>query len=122
MNESQRTRGRGLIGALLAALGVALLAVGMLVGSLFTTSARAAGPQPPVSGPDQAITVSGQGDVRVQPDMAQVNFQIHQTAATADAALAAYDKAEQALLATLTAQGLGDKDIVVNPPSVWPAP
>lgn len=122
MNESQRNRSRGLVGALFASTGVALLAIGMLVGSLFSGAARAAGPGPATVGSSQAITVSGQGEVRVQPDMAQLNFNIHQPAGTADEALAAYSKAEQALLAALQAAGLTDKDVVVNPPAVWPAP
>ena len=53
--------------------------------------------------------------------MAQLNFNIHLSGATADAALAAYNKAEAALLAVLQAQGLADKDVVVNaPPSGRP--
>ena len=122
MNESQRNGNRGLLAVVLTSVSVALLAVGMLLGSLFTSPARAAGPGPVTTAPDQTITVSGQGEVHLQPDMAQLNFNIHQPGATADAALTAYNTAEQALLAALQAQGLGDKDVVVNPPAVWPAP
>jgi len=122
MNESQRNGSRGLVAALVASTGVALLAIGMLVGSLFSGAARAAAPDPAATAPGQAITVSGQGEVRVQPDMAQLNFNIHQPGATADEALTAYDQAQQALLATLQGAGLADKDVVVNPPAVWPAP
>ena len=63
--------------------------LGLLAGTIFLGPARAAGPAAQIPGTPRTITVAGTGEVRVQPDMAQLNFQIRTPAATADASVPA---------------------------------
>jgi uncharacterized protein YggE len=94
--------------------------LGLLAGNIFLGATRAAGPE--TNGTTRTITVAGMGEVRVKPDMAQLNFQIRTPAATAEEAFAAYEAAATALTAKLHELGIVDADIILNPPSTWPTP
>jgi uncharacterized protein YggE len=118
MNE-QHTTGNPRIWAALGAVGAsAVLGLGLLLGNLGPEPARAAAVTPV---PGKTITVAGMGEVKVQPDMAYLNFNIHVPGATADEALAAYEKAATTLTTRLHALGIADSDLVLNPASTWPA-
>lgn len=116
-NGTMSMRVMGLVGSLAA---IAILTLGLLAGSLFTAPARAGGPGGATTAPDRTISVPGQGEIRLTPDMAYLNFQIHVPGATADEALAAYQKAATALTEKLHSLGLAESDIVLNPASTWP--
>ncbi|HUS16132.1 MAG TPA: SIMPL domain-containing protein [Chloroflexia bacterium] len=123
MNQAERKTNMRLLGVLGGVTAVALLAVGMLAGSIWTSPARAAGPPVPgTAAVDHAISVSGVGEIRQAPDMAYLNFQIHVSGASANEALAAYEKAATALTNALKAKGIAEADIVLDSPSTWPAP
>ena len=92
--------------------------LGLLAGTIFLGASRTAAQTAP--GATRTITVAGMGEVRVKPDMAHLNFLIRTPAATADAALAAYEAAATALTTKLQELGIVDTDIILNPPATWP--
>lgn len=67
-----------------------------------------------------SITVSGLGRATTRPDMAEINIGVTSQAPTAGAAVTANNAAMTALLATLKAQGVDDKDILTSNFSVSP--
>ena len=118
MNATQEARRSRWLVAAVALGALLLLGVGMLAGSLVSAPARAAGPAP-AAAPAQTIDVTGVGQVQVAPDQADLQFHIHVTGATADAALAAYNKASDALGGALHDLKVADADITTGPPSIY---
>lgn len=119
MSEANRKSSARLLAVVGALAAVAVLSLGILAGSLFTRPASAAQTE---KDPSKAISTSGIGEVRVKPDMANLNFQVLVNGATAEEALAAYERAAAALAAKLKERGVAEKDIIAQPPTTSPVP
>jgi len=73
-----------------------------------------------VNGPQSGIWVTGQGKLRLEPDLALVNIGVE---AIADTVTEARDEAANAINAILTAvqaQGLTEKDVQTRSFNIWP--
>jgi uncharacterized protein YggE len=66
------------------------------------------------------ISVSGEGEASVAPDMAVVSFSVVRNGATADSALSANSAAMKEVLAALKAEGIADRDIQTSNFSIYP--
>lgn len=112
------TQQRWVIGALGAALLVAVMVAGAVLGAALSgpSSAQA---QPGVTGMRQ-ITVIGQGDVRVAPDLATVQLGVQTTAPTTQEALAQNSAQTQAMLDRLRELGVADRDLQTSGISIYP--
>jgi uncharacterized protein YggE len=120
MNDQKSTVRAGWL-VPIAALALAFVfTLGLLAGNILPGATRAAGPDPVTATTSRTISVAGTGEVRVKPDMAYLNFQIRTPGASADAALAAYEAAANALTAKLHDLGIAEADMVLNPPATWP--
>ncbi len=104
------TRNATLIGVLAGALLVAVLAIGALAGLAFARPAPAQAQNVGVPGMRQ-VTVTGQGEVRVTPDLAVVHLGVETTAPTTQEALAQNTAQAQAIIDQIKALGVAEKDI-----------
>jgi uncharacterized protein YggE len=68
----------------------------------------------------RTLSMSGQGEVKAAPDTVTLSAGVTAQAPTAAAALAANNSRMQAVLATLTKQGVADKDVQTSNFSVSP--
>lgn len=98
------------VGVLVGALLVAVLALGALAALAFTRPAPAQAQNVGVPGMRQ-VTVVGQGEVRVTPDLATVQLGVETTAPTVQEALAQNTAQAQAIIDQIKALGVEDKDI-----------
>jgi uncharacterized protein YggE len=67
----------------------------------------------------RTITVVGEGKVKIKPDIAQINIGIEIVGDTVEEASSQTADTMDAVLATLTAQGVEEKDIQTSGYSVW---
>jgi uncharacterized protein YggE len=100
--------------AALAALALAVAALGMLLARPQTTAAAESG------GLVRQITVVGSGDVKVVPDTVQVQVGVQTQAPSAQAALNDNNAQMAALLNKLREAGIAPTDIQTSNVSVWP--
>ncbi|MFQ3662058.1 MAG: SIMPL domain-containing protein [Chloroflexaceae bacterium] len=112
------TRNTMLIGVLAGALLVAVLAIGALAGLAFARPAPAQAQNIGVSGMRQ-VTVTGQGEVRVTPDMAVVQLGVETSAPTTQEALAQNTAQVQAIIDQLKALGVAERDIQTSTFSIY---
>ncbi|GAB4431368.1 MAG: SIMPL domain-containing protein [Chloroflexi bacterium OHK40] len=103
------TRNPTLLGVLAGALLVAVLALGGLAG-LTLARPGAAQAQPGVNGMRQ-ITVIGNGEIRVAPDMASVQIGVETTAPTTREALDQNTAQAEAIIDQVKQLGVAEKDI-----------
>lgn len=96
------------------ARSVALCAFTALVALPLAASAQESTKREPV------ISVSGEGDAAVAPDMAILSFSVVKQAETAAAALSENSKAMTEIQAALKAAGIADKDLQTSNFSVQP--
>jgi len=113
------TRNSTLIGVLAGALLVAVLAIGALAGLAFARPAPAQAQSIGVPGMRQ-VTVTGQGEVRVTPDLAVVHLGVETTAPTTQEALAQNTAQAQAIIDQLKALGVAEKDIQTSGFNIYP--
>jgi uncharacterized protein YggE len=114
------TRNSTLIGVLAGALLVAVLAVGALAGLAFARPAPAQAQNVGVPGMRQ-VTVTGQGEVRVIPDLAVMQLGVETTAPTTQEALAQNTAQAQAIIDQLKALGVAEKDIQTSGFNIYAA-
>lgn len=85
-----------------------------LVGSLLLSGCAPiteAAQLPADSNPTRTITVVGQGEVKVRPDIANINVGVEVLAPTVEAATGAAERQMNAVLAAIKKLGIADKDI-----------
>jgi hypothetical protein len=69
----------------------------------------------------KVITVVGQGEIKVAPDVAYVSAGVRNREKTAKEAQEKTNKAMEAVIAKIKAAGVADKDIQTTGISIWPA-
>lgn len=99
-----------LVGVLAGALLVAVLALGALAALTFARPAPAQAQSIGVPGMRQ-VTVVGQGEVRITPDLATVQLGVESAAPTVQEALAQNTAQAQAIIDQIKTLGVADKDI-----------
>jgi uncharacterized protein YggE len=83
-------------------------------------AAQAAAPAPQAQfGSGRSITVVGEGQVKIQPDMAQINIGIEVISDTVKGASKLGADTMAAVMAALKDQGVADKDMQTSGYSVW---
>jgi uncharacterized protein YggE len=117
---SMYTKYRNLIGSR-ALPALALLLAGGMVSALLRPSLAYANPmaqgdalEPPY------LTVTGEGEARAQPDLAMITVGVTQVAPTAQGAIDAVNQGLAAVLASIRALGIEDRDIQTSGISVQP--
>ncbi|QNP69060.1 SIMPL domain-containing protein [Streptomyces roseirectus] len=118
MNRSRRSRAT-------AAFAVSLLALGLPAVAAPGAAALDGGYEsaPVVARAEPApttVTVTGDGSATAEPDLAVVGVGVEATAKTAKEALAAQNKAADALLKAVAQQGIADKDVRTDSVSLSP--
>jgi uncharacterized protein YggE len=104
------TRNPTLLGALAGALLIAVLALGAIAGFAFARPSSAQAQSVGVTGMRQ-VTVVGQGESRVAPDMASVQIGVETTAPTTAEALAQNNTQAQAIIDQVKQLGVEEGDI-----------
>jgi uncharacterized protein len=99
-----------LIGALVGALLIAVLALGAIGAALITRPTAVAAQPAGVPGMRQ-VTVIGSGEVKVTPDTASVQIGVETSAPTTKEALEQNTAQANAIIAQIKALGVADKDI-----------
>jgi uncharacterized protein YggE len=85
-----------------------------------TAAAQAEAPAPQAQvGSERSITVVGEGQVKIQPDMAQVNIGIEVISDTVKGASSLGADTMAAVMTALKEQGVADKDMQTSGYSVW---
>lgn len=102
---------------LAAALLVTVLALGGLAAALLTRPAQAQGSG--VTGMRQ-ITVIGNGEIRIAPDMATVQIGVESSADTTQDALAANNAQVAAVIEQIKALGVAEQDIQTSGFNIYP--
>ncbi|CAM5202318.1 SIMPL domain-containing protein OS=Bosea thiooxidans OX=53254 GN=SAMN05660750_04212 PE=4 SV=1 [Bosea thiooxidans] len=99
---------------------VLTLAGTVLVGAAALLSAPASAQQNPVGQPSPRISVIGEGEVGVAPDMAILNLTVLREGETARAALSANSEAMKQVLAALKEAGVAERDLQTSGLSIQP--
>lgn len=99
---------------------VLTLAGTVLVGAAALLSAPASAQQSPVGQPSPRISVTGEGEVGVAPDMAILNLTVLREGETARAALSANSEAMKQVLAALKEAGVAERDLQTSGLSIQP--
>jgi uncharacterized protein YggE len=102
---------------LAAALFITVLALGGLAAALLTRPAQAQGSG--VTGMRQ-ITVVGNGEIRIAPDMATVQIGVESSADTTQDALAANNAQVAAVIEQIKALGVAEQDIQTSGFNIYP--
>jgi uncharacterized protein len=68
----------------------------------------------------RTITVTGTGEVTLTPDIAYINIGVHSQDASASVAMTANNTSAQAVMASIKAAGVADKDIQTTNFSIYP--
>ena len=105
-------------GFLFGMLALGLVAV-VLAGCSTANAAPPAVPAPAGQESVRYITVVGQGEVSLTPDIAQINVGAEATAETVSEAKAEVDSRIEAILATLEEMGIAEKDIQTSQYSIY---
>ncbi|MDX3382130.1 SIMPL domain-containing protein [Streptomyces niveiscabiei] len=105
-----------------AALAVTLLSLGLSApGAAALDGGHASAPVAERAAPaPTTVTVTGDGSASADPDLAVLGVGVEATAKTAKAAMAAQNKAADALLKAVRGQGVADKDIHTDGISLSP--
>ncbi|MET8975555.1 SIMPL domain-containing protein [Streptomyces sp. NPDC004539] len=106
-----------------AALAVTLLALGLPALAAPGAAALDGGHAPTHARAEHApttVTVTGDGSATAEPDLAVLGVGVEATAKTAKAAMAAQNKAADALLAAVRKQEIADKDVRTDGVSLGP--
>ncbi len=96
------------------------LAGTVLVGAAALLCAPAMAQQNPATQPGPRISVTGEGEVNVAPDMAILNLTVLREAETARAALSANNDAMKQVLAALKEAGVAERDLQTSGLSIQP--
>ena len=96
------------------------LAGTVLVGAAALLSAPASAQQNPAGQPSPRISVTGEGEASVAPDMAILNLTVLREAETARAALSANNDAMKQVLAALKEAGVAERDLQTSGLSIQP--
>ncbi len=96
------------------------LAGTVLVGAAALLCAPAMAQQNPATQPSPRISVIGEGEVNVAPDMAILNLSVLREADTARAALTANNEAMKQVLAALKEAGIAERDLQTSGLSIQP--
>ncbi len=104
------------VGGLVIALLIALLALAGAVGMLLTRPAQAQ----PVAGSPRQITVVGVGEVQGTPDTANVQIGVETEAPTTQEALDQNNAQVQAIIAKMKELGVDEKDIQTRNFNIYP--
>ena len=96
------------------------LAGTVLVGAAALLSAPAMAQQNPAAQPSSRISVIGEGEVSVAPDMAILNLTVLREAETARAALTANNEAMKQVLAALKEAGVAERDLQTSGLGIQP--
>lgn len=100
-------------------LAVALAGT-VFLGAAALLCAPAMAQQNPAAQPSPRISVTGEGEVSVAPDMAILNLSVLREADTARAALTANNEAMKQLLAALKEAGVAERDLQTSGLSIQP--
>ncbi|MFB9948007.1 SIMPL domain-containing protein [Rhizobium puerariae] len=90
----------------------------LFAGAIAATAGQASAQEPRPR--DPIISVSGEGEASVAPDMAILTLSVVRNGETAEAALSANSTAMKEVLAALKAEGIADRDIQTSNFSIYP--
>lgn len=96
------------------------LAGTVLVGAAAFLSAPAMAQQNPAGQPSPRISVTGEGEASVAPDMAILNLSVLREAETARAAMTANSEAMKQVLAALKEAGVAERDLQTSGVTIQP--